>query len=51
MSKITFKPTHKMKVDDIHDFNTKVSRGVGVVKPKKGKGSFKRKSKHSKRYV
>lgn len=42
------KPTHKVKIDDIHDFNTKVSRGTGVIKAKKGKGSYKRKPKHNK---
>lgn len=48
---VKFNPYHKEKIENIHDFNTKVNRGVGVIKPKKGKGSFKRKNKHSKRYV
>ena len=44
-----FKPTYKSKIDDINDFNTKVSRGTGVIKAKKGKGSYKRKPKHNKK--
>lgn len=44
-----FKPTYKSKIDDINDFNTKVSRGTGVIKAKKGKGSYRRKPKHNKK--
>lgn len=41
-----FNPYHKEKIDDVGDFIDKVKRGTGAIKPKKGKGSFKRKSKH-----
>lgn len=41
-----FKPSYKMKIDNIHEYNSKVNRGVGTVKPKKGKDSYKRKPKY-----
>lgn len=44
-----FKPTYKMKLDDPGDYFKKVSSGTGRIKPRKGKGSFKRKEKHRKR--
>ena len=40
------KPSHKMKLDEVGDYLQKVPRGVGTIKPKKGKGSYKRKPKH-----
>ena len=43
---IKFKPSHKMKIDDIGDYLSKVNRGTGSPKPKKGKGSYRRKPKH-----
>lgn len=30
---------------------SEIGRGVGIVTPSKGKGSFKRKDKHTKKYV
>lgn len=41
-----FKPSHKIKIDNIHDYYNDLNRGVGITKPKKGKGSYKRKQKH-----
>lgn len=41
-----FKPSHKMKIEEVGDYFKKVSRGAGTIKPKKGKGSYKRRSKH-----
>lgn len=35
-----------LKKDNIHSFNQEISRGVGVQKSKKGKGSYTRKEKH-----
>lgn len=46
-----FKPSHKIKIDDIGDYINKVNRGTGSPKPKKGKGSFRRKPKHSNHYM
>lgn len=45
---VKYKPSHKIKLDDPGEYFKNVSRGVGTVKPKKGKGSFKRSSKHKK---
>lgn len=44
--KKTFKPTHKIKIDDYGDYLDKVQRGTGKIKPKKGKDSYKRHRKH-----
>ncbi len=38
----------RTKIEDIHDYHQKVNRGAGVVKAKKGKGSYNRKKKHQK---
>lgn len=35
----------KTKIEDIHSHNKEVSRGAGIQKPKKGKGSYSRKEK------
>ncbi len=43
-----FKPSTKLKLDNVGDYYKDLNRGVGVIKPKKGKGSFKRKDKHGK---
>lgn len=42
-----YKPS---KIDDIHQHLQEVRRGTGRVKPKKGKGSFKRRPKYRKDY-
>lgn len=51
--KIKFKPKDipNLDKDQVGDYYNKIWRGVGSRQPKKGKGSFKRKNKHSKRYV
>ena len=43
-----FKPSTKIKLDNVGDYYKDLNRGVGVIKPKKGKGSFKRKDKYGK---
>lgn len=43
-----FKPSTKIKLDNVGEYYQDLNRGVGVIKPKKGKGSFKRKPKHRK---
>lgn len=42
------KPTHKIKLDEIGDYNAKVSRGTGVIPNKKHKQKNFRKEKHKK---
>lgn len=46
-----FKPSHKRKMENVDEYLQSINQGVGTVKPKKGKGSFKRKSKHRKKYT
>lgn len=43
-----FKPSTKIKLDNVGEYYQDLNRGVGVIKPKKGKGSFQRKPKHRK---
>lgn len=43
---VKYRPSHKIKIDDIHDYHQKVNRGIGTPKTKKGKGSYQRKPKH-----
>ena len=40
-----------VKMDDIGDFNSKVNRGCGKHKKRKGTGSYTRKEKHKARLV
>lgn len=40
----------KLPIDNIHQHLQEINRGVGIEKPKKGKGSYKRKDKHNKKY-
>lgn len=52
MEKITIKGGYvRTKIDGIHDYNQNVNRGAGVKRAKKGKGSYTRKTKHSKSYL
>lgn len=45
--KMTIPGGHKrVKMDDIHDFNSIVNTGCGCHGSKKGKGSYTRKDKH-----
>lgn len=46
--KITIKPKDIPNIDseEVGDYYNKIWRGVGYPKPKKGKGSYKRKNKH-----
>ena len=46
--KITIKPKDIPNIDreEVGDYYNKIWRGVGSPKPKKGKGSYKRKNKH-----
>lgn len=44
----TFKPSHKMKIENIHEHNNKVARGTGVIPNKKKVTSNFRKEKHKK---
>lgn len=46
MQKTTFKPDIKVKIDEIGDYNAKVSRGTGVIPNKKKKAKNFRKEKH-----
>ena len=47
MDKITIKGGHvRTKIEEIHDYNKNVNRGVGVHKAKKGNGSYTRKDKY-----
>lgn len=48
-TKMVFKPDYKMKLDDVGDYLSKVSRGVGVTDSKKQKQKNFRKQKHKKR--
>lgn len=41
----------KTAIDNIGELNQNINRGCGVHKPKKGKGSYKRKEKYSKRFI
>lgn len=43
-----FKPSTTIKLDNVGEYYQDLNRGVGVIKPKKGKGSFQRKPKHRK---
>ena len=47
---ITIKPKDIPNIDseEVGDYYNKIWRGVGSPKPKKGKGSYKRKNKHKK---
>lgn len=45
--KITIPGGHRaVKMDDIHEFNSRVNTGCGCHGSKKGKGSYTRKDKH-----
>lgn len=44
----TFKASHKMKIEDIHDHNHKVSRGTGIIPNKKKVTNNFRQEKHKK---
>lgn len=44
--KMTYKPTTKCKIENIHEHIQEINRGVGSVKSKKGKGSYSRKEKY-----
>lgn len=46
MSKATFKPSIKMTIEDVGDYNSKISRGTGVIPNKKKKAKDFRKEKH-----
>ena len=46
-NKKTFKPSNKIKLDDVHSYYNDINRGVGYIKPKKGKGSYRRKNKYN----
>ena len=47
MDKITIKGGYvRTKIEEIHDYNKNVNRGVGVHKAKKGTGSYTRKDKY-----
>ncbi len=46
--KITLKPKYNVKLENIHDHIMEMNRGVGIIKPKKGRGSYTRKVKHKK---
>ena len=49
MEKLTIKGGYvPTKIENIHSFNENISRGTGVKKSKKGKGSYRRKEKHCK---
>lgn len=47
--KITIKPKDIPNIDseEVGDYYNKIWRGVGSPKPKKGKGSYRRKNKHN----
>lgn len=40
-----------LPIDDVGTYNKNINRGVGVHKPKKGKGSYSRKNKYKSLYL
>ena len=47
MEKIKIKGGYvPIKIEDIGSHIAEIKRGVGIIKPKKGKGSYSRKNKH-----
>ena len=46
--KNTLKPKYNVNLENIHNHIMEMNRGVGIIKPKKGRGSYTRKVKHKK---
>lgn len=49
--KITFKPSTKMKLDDVGEYLAKVSRGTGAIPNRKKESRNFRKEKHKNKYI